>query len=75
MNNPMIVWCVIAGVLLCAFLFRAVERFYTECHNRDHKLRHLFEIGMEREIFLGFLFQQKKQERWRIQNFMRYQQY
>lgn len=51
MNNPMIVWCVIAGVLLCAFLFRAVERFYIECHNRDHKLRHLFEIGMEREIF------------------------
>ena len=51
MNNPMIVWCVIAGVLLCAFLFRAVERFYTECHNRDHKLRHLFEIGKERDIF------------------------
>lgn len=51
MNHPMIVWCVIAGVLLCAFLFRAIDRFYTECHHRDHKPRHLFEIGKEKDIF------------------------
>ena len=40
-----------SGSAVVRVLFRAVERFYTECHNRDHKLRHLFEIGMEREIF------------------------
>lgn len=51
MNHPMIVWCIIVGVLLCAFIFRAIERYFTECRNRDHKPRHLLEIGKEKEIF------------------------
>ncbi len=50
MSNSMITWCIIAGVLLCAFIFRAVERYYTECHRRGHKSKPLFEIGMEEEI-------------------------
>lgn len=32
MSQPMIVWCTIAGLLLLAFLFRAIERYFTECH-------------------------------------------
>ncbi len=51
MNHPMIVWCVIAGVLLCAFIFRAIERYYTGHRNCGHKPGHLFEIGKEKDIF------------------------
>lgn len=52
MSQPMIVWCVIAGVLLFAFLFRAVERrYHTTCMGNVRKPRHLLEIGKEREIF------------------------
>lgn len=47
----MIVWCAIAGVLLFAFLFRAVERYYTIFHHKAHKHRHLFEIGKDKDIF------------------------
>lgn len=51
MNQPMIVWCVIAGVLLFAFLFRAIERYHAECRRDDRKSNHLLEMGSEREIF------------------------
>lgn len=49
----MIVWCVTVAVLLLAFLLRAVEKHYAGCR-RNHavrKLRHLFELGKEREMF------------------------
>lgn len=51
MTEPMIVWCAIAGVLLLAFLFRAVERYYAECRHTGRKPRHVIEIGKEREMF------------------------
>lgn len=51
MNHPIIVWCVIVSVLLCALLFRAVERHNSECSHRDHKPRHIFEIGKDKDIF------------------------
>lgn len=51
MNHPIIVWCVIVGVLLCALIFRAVERYNSECSHRDHKPRHIFEIGKDKDIF------------------------
>ena len=51
MTEPMIVWCTIAGVLLLAFLFRAVERYYTECRHTDRRPRHVIEIGKERDMF------------------------
>lgn len=51
MNHPMIVWCTIAGVLLCIFLFRAVERNYNESRRRDHKPRLILEIGKEKDMF------------------------
>lgn len=51
MNHPMIVWCAIAGVLLCAFLFSAVERYVNECRHHNHKSRHLLEIGKEKDMF------------------------
>lgn len=51
MNHPMIVWCAIAGALLCAFLFRAVERYNSECRHRGHNPRHIFELGKDKDIF------------------------
>lgn len=51
MTRPMIVWCVIAGVLLCAFLFRAAERYFIESRHHGHKPRHIVEIGREKDIF------------------------
>lgn len=51
MNHPMFIWCVIAGVLLCALLFRAVERYHSECRYRDRKPRHFLEIGKDKDIF------------------------
>ena len=54
MTQPMIAWCVIAGVLLCAFLFRAVERHLAEGHGRCQRVRkprHLIELGKEKDMF------------------------
>ena len=51
MTHPMIVWCIIAAVLLCAFLFRAVERYHSEYRRRDHSPRHILEIGKDKDIF------------------------
>lgn len=46
----MIVWCMIAGVLLFAFVFRAVA-VYCHCHHNGRKRAHVFDIGSEKEIF------------------------
>lgn len=51
MSQPMIVWCMIAGVLLFAFVFRAVEVYYSSCHNNGRKRGRGFDIGREKEIF------------------------
>ena len=51
MDKPIIVWCVIAGVLLFAFVFREIERHYTECRHKGHKPRRLFELGREKDMF------------------------
>lgn len=51
MNQPMIVWSMIAGVLLLTFVFRAIGRFNAECRHNAHKPKHLFETGSEREMF------------------------
>lgn len=51
MNYPMIVWFALAGVLLCAFLFRAIERYCNICRHRDNKPRHFLEIGKEKDMF------------------------
>lgn len=51
MDKPIIVWCVIAGVLLFAFVFRAIERYYTKCRHNGHKSRHLLELSREKEMF------------------------
>lgn len=52
MSQPMIVWCVIAGVLLFVFVFIAIERYFTECHHNDSdKPRHLFEVGKDKDMF------------------------
>ena len=52
MNYPMITWCVIAGVLLCAFIFRAVE-YYCAKHRSscDRKATHFLEFGRETDMF------------------------
>ncbi len=51
MNEQMIVWCVIAGVLLCAFIFRAIEERVSRARHDGHKLGHVIEFGKEKEIF------------------------
>lgn len=51
MSQPMIIWCTIVGVLLVAFIFRAVERYYTEGHHNGGKPKHLIEIGKDKDIF------------------------
>ena len=53
MNYPMITWCIIAAVLLCAFIFRTVE-YYTARHRSyscDHKAKHLLRFGRETDMF------------------------
>lgn len=52
MNQAMLIWCAIAGVLLCAFLLRTLGRFYKvgSSYGR-HKARHLVEFGKESEMF------------------------
>lgn len=51
MNHSVTVWCIIAAVLLCAFLFRAVERHFVENAARRGNARHILEIGRERDMF------------------------
>lgn len=51
MNHPIIAWCIIAGVLLCTFIFRAIEGYHTDFRHRDHKPRHILEIGKEKDMF------------------------
>ena len=53
MNYPMITWCIIAAVLLCAFIFRTIE-YYTARHRSyscDHKAKHLLRFGRETDMF------------------------
>ena len=48
MNYPMITWCIIASVLLCAFIY------YTARHRSysfGHKAKHLFRVGRESDMF------------------------
>lgn len=51
MNQPMIVWCTIVGVLLFAFVLRTAEKRHFKCHQKAGKHRRLIEIGKESEIF------------------------
>lgn len=51
MSQSMIIWCVIAGVLSIAFIIRAIEWYYTECHHSGRKPWHIIEIGKERDMF------------------------
>lgn len=51
MNQPMIIWCAIVVVLLLAFIFRSIARFYTEGGNNELKPRRLIEFGKEMEMF------------------------
>ena len=48
MNYPMITWCIIAAVLLCAFIY------YTARHRSysfGHKVKHLLRFGRESDMF------------------------
>ena len=52
MSQPMIVWCAIVGVLLFAFVFRTVERYFGERHHKaGNRPHHVIEIGKESEMF------------------------
>lgn len=51
MSQPMIVWCVIAGVLLLAFVLRAVEHRYATLRSVGRKPRRFIEMGKDRDMF------------------------
>lgn len=51
MNEQMITWCVIAGVLLCAFILRAVEEHVARTRHSSHKAVRIIELGKEKELF------------------------
>ena len=53
MNYPMITWCVIAAVLLCAFIFRLIANycFKHRGRSRSHKATHFLEFGRETDMF------------------------
>lgn len=51
MSHPTTVWCIIAGVLLCAFLFRAIERYCFKCHRHGNRHVHIIELGKDKNIF------------------------
>lgn len=51
MSHQMIIWCVIAGVLLCAFLLRAVERYFSEANHKKLKLGHVLQLAKDKDIF------------------------
>ena len=51
MSEQMIAWCVIAGLLLCAFIIRAVEERIVQSRHSVHKHGHVIELGKEKEIF------------------------
>lgn len=51
MTQPMIMWCMIAGVLLCAFVLRAVDRYHAGNHSDDRRPHRFVEMGRERDIF------------------------
>lgn len=50
MSQTITVWCAIAGLLLCAFLIRAIEWYFIESNHKRRNKSHLLEIGKEREM-------------------------
>lgn len=51
MTQRIIVWGVIAGGLLCAFLLRAAAHCYARYRHQRHRPKQIFEVGDEKEIF------------------------
>ncbi|MDE6360735.1 MAG: hypothetical protein K2L39_05880 [Muribaculaceae bacterium] len=53
MDQPMIIWCVIMGILLLTFVFHAVEKLREQRRQSPlpHRHHHLIELGREREMF------------------------
>lgn len=53
MDQPILIWCVIMGILLLTFVFHALEKLRDQ-RRRPHALHrhhHLVELGKEREMF------------------------
>lgn len=61
MNQSMIIWCVMAGVLLSAFILRSVVKLienrgsrnprHTHLHLHPHTSTHILEMGEEKDMF------------------------
>lgn len=53
MNEQMIIWCAIVGVLMCTFVLRGFlyHRKHTQKSAMRHHRIHLIEIGKEKAIF------------------------
>lgn len=51
MSQPIIAWCVTAGMLLCTFMLHAILHYRSTHRNATHAPRHVIEIGREQDIF------------------------
>ena len=51
MSQPIIAWCVTAGLLLCTFMIHAILHYRSTHRNATHAPRHVIEIGREQDIF------------------------
>ena len=51
MNNPIVVWFVIAGVLLFTLVLSTVVKYHTSSSHVGKKALPLFELGHQRDIF------------------------
>lgn len=51
MSHPTTVWCIIAGVLLCSFLFKAFKRYYLKYSRHENSHLHIIEVGKDKNIF------------------------
>jgi len=50
MNEQMIRWFAIIGILLCIFITKCLVWYFSD-HTRKPRHSHLIEIGKERDIF------------------------
>ena len=53
MNNPMITWCVIVAVLMCAFIGLSVKHYCTKHRSRNcgNKATPIIEFCRETDLF------------------------
>lgn len=51
MNEPMIIWWLIVGVLLAIFVLRKLGHNHSSMHGVSRSHRRIIEIGKEKDMF------------------------